>query len=361
VNASYRLGTLVVVGVVAASAALCLASALRSPPYEPPPAGQDLGEGGFDLGRFRLVDSSGRSVGDSDLAGGPWVAAFIFTRCPTSCPQITAVMKGVQDRLAGTGVRLVSISVDPEYDTPDVLARYALRAGADPGRWSFLTGRPEDVEALIRDKFKLILDRTGDPAEGADEGFESISHSDRLALVAPGNRLVGYFRATDESARKMLLVRARLLDRPLLSHLPEINAALNGTSGVLLLLGWALIRRGRARAHISSMVSALSVSALFLGCYLVYHFLVLGGLSFPFRGVGPIRVVYFTILLSHTVLAISVVPLVALTLYRAVRRRFAAHLRIARVTFPIWLYVSITGVVVYLMLYRLDVPTTLSP
>jgi uncharacterized membrane protein YozB (DUF420 family) len=93
-------------------------------------------------------------------------------------------------------------------------------------------------------------------------------------------------------------------------------------------------------------------SAVFLTCYLIYHFQV--G-SVPFRGVGPIRVVYFTILLSHTVLAIVTVPLVALTLTRALRRRFDRHARIARLTFPIWLYVAITGVVIYGMLYQLPV------
>ncbi len=101
----------------------------------------------------------------------------------------------------------------------------------------------------------------------------------------------------------------------------------------------------------ASMVAGVVVSALFLGCYLVYHFEVRG--SVPFRGVGPIRLVYFTILISHVVLAVAIVPLVALTLIRALRRQFHRHARIAKVTFPVWLYVSITGVVIYLMLYQL--------
>ena len=99
------------------------------------------------------------------------------------------------------------------------------------------------------------------------------------------------------------------------------------------------------------MVASIAVSSLFLASYLVYHFRV--G-SVAFRGVGPVRFVYFTILLSHTVLAtLGVVPLVTLTLIRALRRHFDRHVRIARVTFPIWLYVSVTGVVIYLMLYQL--------
>jgi uncharacterized membrane protein YozB (DUF420 family) len=99
------------------------------------------------------------------------------------------------------------------------------------------------------------------------------------------------------------------------------------------------------------------VTGLFLASYLVYHYHV--G-SVPFRGVGLTRVVYFTILMSHTVLAISLVPLVGITLYRALRRRFVAHARLARVTFPIWVYVSVTGVIIYLMLYQMHVPNSLA-
>ena len=126
---------------------------------------------------------------------------------------------------------------------------------------------------------------------------------------------------------------------------------------MLLILGWVLIRAGNVRGHAARMIACVAVSALFLACYLLYHFQV--G-SVAFRGVGPIRLVYFTILLSHTLLAtFGVVPLVALTLTRALRRRFDRHARIARVTFPIWLYVSVTGVVIYLMLYQMPVPSLL--
>ena len=100
------------------------------------------------------------------------------------------------------------------------------------------------------------------------------------------------------------------------------------------------------------MAAAVAVSALFLGCYLVYHARV--G-SVPFRGAGPIRVVYFTVLLSHTTLAAAVVPMVVLTLVRAIRGRYAKHARSARLAFPVWLYVSVTGVLIYLMLYQMDV------
>ena len=115
----------------------------------------------FELGAFRLTERSGRAMTDADLADRVWVASFIFTHCPLSCPRITSVMKGLQARLAGTDVQLVSISVDPERDTPEVLADYARKFGADPDRWWFLTGPKADVERLIVERFKLGL-ATGD-------------------------------------------------------------------------------------------------------------------------------------------------------------------------------------------------------
>ena len=132
--------------------------------------------------------------------------------------------------------------------------------------------------------------------------------------------------------------------------LPALNAALNACSALLLLLGYALIRAGRREAHRRAMLGALACSALFLASYLAYHFQV--G-SVRFQGQGPIRAVYFAILISHTVLATAIVPLVLVTTSRALRGRFDAHRRIARWTLPIWGYVSVTGVVVYWMLYRM--------
>ncbi|MGE0453877.1 MAG: DUF420 domain-containing protein [Vicinamibacteria bacterium] len=135
-----------------------------------------------------------------------------------------------------------------------------------------------------------------------------------------------------------------------LRDLPGLNAALNATSALLLLVGWRLIRAGRREAHRRVMLAALACSVLFLTSYLVYHFQV--G-SVPFRRPGPIRTVYFAVLLSHTVLAVAIVPLVLATLARALGGRFPEHRRIARLTLPLWAYVSVTGVVVYWMLYRL--------
>jgi uncharacterized membrane protein YozB (DUF420 family) len=135
-----------------------------------------------------------------------------------------------------------------------------------------------------------------------------------------------------------------------LSGLPTVNAALNAFAAALLALGWVLIRRGRRRAHRAAMLAAVACSALFLTSYLVYHAEV--G-SVRFTGQGPIRAVYFIVLFSHTVLAVVILPLVLLTLSRALRGRFAAHRAVARLTLPLWGWVSVSGVAVYWMLYRL--------
>ena len=134
------------------------------------------------------------------------------------------------------------------------------------------------------------------------------------------------------------------------TDLPGLNAVLNATSAALLATGYVLIRQGRREAHRRVMLGALTSSALFLTSYLYYHFHV--G-SVKFQGQGPVRTLYFTILITHTVLAVTIVPLVVLTVVPALRERFDRHRRMARVTLPLWAYVSVTGVVIYWMLYRL--------
>jgi len=130
---------------------------------------------------------------------------------------------------------------------------------------------------------------------------------------------------------------------------PVINAALNGTSAILLFIGRGFIKRGRMAAHRAVMITAIMTSSVFLASYLYYHFHV--G-SVGFQGQGWSRPVYFAILTSHTILAVTIVPLVIMTLSRALRRRFPQHRAIARWTYPLWMYVSITGVIVYFMLYQ---------
>ena len=132
--------------------------------------------------------------------------------------------------------------------------------------------------------------------------------------------------------------------------LPHLNAILNATSGLLLVTGYLFIRRRKIKAHRNCLIAALITSTIFLVSYLTYHYY--HG-STRFTGQGLARPVYFTILISHTILATAIVPFVGVTLYRAARGQFAKHMRIARWTFPMWLYVSVTGVVVYLMLYRI--------
>ena len=131
--------------------------------------------------------------------------------------------------------------------------------------------------------------------------------------------------------------------------LPAVNATLNGTAAVLLIAGYVQLRRKQIDAHRKCMLAAFTTSALFLVSYLIYHALV--G-SVAFTGQGPIRTLYFTVLISHVSLAILILPLALVTLRRGLRRDDARHVALARWTLPIWLYVSVTGVVVYWMLYQ---------
>lgn len=134
------------------------------------------------------------------------------------------------------------------------------------------------------------------------------------------------------------------------TDLPALNASLNATSFVLLTTGWFLIRSGRRQAHKWCMISALAVSAMFLTSYVIYH-LNVG--SVPFQKTGWIRTVYFAVLIPHVILAAAIVPMILVTVSRALADRFDKHKQIARWTLPLWLYVSVTGVIVYVMLYQM--------
>ena len=136
-----------------------------------------------------------------------------------------------------------------------------------------------------------------------------------------------------------------------LSDLPAVNACFNGLSAVFLTAGYVFIRRKNQPAHRKCMIAALNSSALFLTGYLTYHFAVHGVTRF--HNPAWFRPIYLILLLTHTVLAVVIVPLLLLTLTRALRGRFDAHRRIARWTWPIWMYVSVTGVVIYLLLYQI--------
>jgi uncharacterized membrane protein YozB (DUF420 family) len=135
-----------------------------------------------------------------------------------------------------------------------------------------------------------------------------------------------------------------------IADLPALNASLNALASVFLVVGYIFIRSGRQDAHRRSMLLALTTSALFLVSYVIYH---ANAGSVPFRGTGMIRIVYFAILIPHVILAATILPLALVTAARGLRGDYGRHVRIARWTLPLWLYVSVTGVIVYLMLYRL--------
>ena len=139
------------------------------------------------------------------------------------------------------------------------------------------------------------------------------------------------------------------------SPLPAVNATLNGTAFLLLAVGWVLIKRGHRDAHKRVMLTAFATSILFLACYLVYHGAMhyyTGSGQVKYLGTGAVRAVYFTILISHVILAVTVPVLAIITIGRGLRGDWVAHRKIARITFPIWVYVSLTGVIIYLMLYQ---------
>ena len=164
------------------------------------------------LPAFSLVNRDGRTIRLEDLAGAPWVADFIFTRCPASCPMMSSRMARLESNLPrDLDLLLVSISVDPAYDTPEVLERYAKKFEA-PERWLFLTGEREDVRRLSIEGFKLGLDM--DPPPGM-AGPEPILHSTRFVLVDGEGQIRGYYEAFDEASTEKLRRDLLRLAKPL--------------------------------------------------------------------------------------------------------------------------------------------------
>lgn len=293
---------------------------------------------------FSLTERSGKTITKADLVGRPWVACFVFTRCAGPCPRVTSQMRQLQDKLSGTNVQLVTFDVDPEHDTPEVLRQYAETWTADPERWWFLTGEKRALYHLIHHSFKMPVQET--LGEDRKPGFEII-HSTNLMHVDAGGRVQGKYNATDDAEVQRLL--QALLAPAWVGRLPAVNASLNALATILLIVGYGLIKGGRRRAHQVTMLSAFATSIVFLVCYLVYHYFA--G-SKHFEGTGLVRPVYFAILISHVILAAAVPVLASITIYRGLKAQWAQHKRLARVTFPIWLYVSVTGVIIYAMLYH---------
>lgn len=327
------------------------------------------------VGPFKLQERSGQSITHENLKNHLWVAAFIFTSCTAECPMMGAEMAKIQDTMkTHPRFKLVSFTVDPGHDTVSVLAAYGKRFQADPQKWWFVTGSKDTLYEVATKQFHLPVQENHPSAHehhhgSGDEHSQTATpdpfapvppktaasnpflHSSKLVVVDENLNIRGYYDGTDSTAVEKLLADLPQASAKPVSILPTLNACLNGTSALLLLLGFFFIRNKNIQAHRWAMITAFCTSALFLLCYLYYHYSIGGGKPFP--GQGGIRTLYFTILISHTILAVAIVPMILLTFSRALRERFDQHRKIARWTLPLWLYVSVTGVVIYLMLYQL--------
>jgi protein SCO1 len=290
---------------------------------------------------FALVEKSGKPLTRKDLLGRVWVTGFVFTRCAGACPVMMSKMYGVHK--AFPQVTMTAFSVDPAHDTPEVLSAY-VKNNSLPAEWLFATGTYDQMQSLAKDGFKLSMGPGSRPEE-------PIIHSDRLIIVDRYGRQRGSFTTADmDGMARLEETLKRVLAEPAIpvTKLPTVNAFLNGAAGCWLIVGLIFIKAKKPGAHKACMLAALAASAAFLVSYLTaHHFMG----STPYRGQGTMRTVYFSILISHTILAALVVPLALVTVYRAFREDFIRHRAIARWTFPIWLYVSVTGVVIYFMLY----------
>lgn len=387
---------------------------------------------------FSLTERSGRTVTKKDLLGKPWVACFVFTRCAGPCPRVSGQFYQLQKDLKDLDFKLVTITVDPKNDTPEVLTQYAESVGADPEKWLFLTGDQKDIFHLIEKSFLMPVQENTGPAR--KPGFEVI-HTTNVMLVDKNGRVLGKYNAVNDeelaalrkAVRKLIeddkpeekktetkevkpdepskpvtppkagMVSLSPLLFPMISEtltstlfaqaepeppaveeevvteetteqpeevktapawvmqLPALNAVLNGLATILLMVGYWFIRKGEKEKHKKTMLTAFGTSILFLGFYLLYHFALqsyTGNASRKFEGEGLIRPIYYFILLTHVVLAAAVPVLAWVTIRRGLKQQWEAHRRIAKITFPIWLYVSITGVVIYFMLYHLPGGTT---
>lgn len=163
-----------------------------------------------DIPPFQVTERSGKPVSRESLKGKVWVASFIFTRCSGQCPLLCQELKKIQSRLRfKESFRLVSFSVDPERDTPEVLAEYATRFSADPYKWWFVTGDKKEMNALVRHGFRLSSGDPGDPSAGEEE----VIHSFKLVLVDGYGRIRGYYDGTDEGSLKSLVKDAKYLIR----------------------------------------------------------------------------------------------------------------------------------------------------
>ncbi len=307
---------------------------------------QDLGP----VKAFTLRASDGKSFEPGLLKGKVWVAHFFFTTCTGVCTKTAPTMMALQKAFAGAKEDVAFVSISLNNDRPEDVDRYAKGLGADPGQWYFLSGPAPEVHEIVQKAFFQTAGFSGNSELG-----RQIDHSPNLVVVDRDGVIHGYSDGSDPRAVERLTARIRQLAGGKY-YLPAVNAVLNALCGVLLIAGYLAIRRRHEALHKVCMLMALGVSIVFLASYLYYHFSVLNGQPTRFQGEGWARPVYFAILLSHTVLAAAVAPLAIYVTVQGLRDQRPRHVKVARWTLPIWLYVSVTGVVVYVMLYHLYPP-----
>jgi putative membrane protein len=281
-----------------------------------------------------LEDGNGQTYDLTTLDRRTWIAAFSGT-CAAA---LSDTALGDLSETDDATLPLLCFSLTD--DAPGAADQPSIEQGGHAGVWTSLRG---DVDVLAR----LATERFGftpEDLESAKSGATSL-----VATVSPRGRTLGRYRVGPDGAADALDgVGADVDFVRSLERRPALHAALNATCGLLLLCGLFCIRRRRIGAHLGFMVSACLTTLLFLASYLYYHH---HAGSTGFQGQGWARSLYFAILLTHTVLAAFLVPLVSTLLVHAIRRRFDRHRGLARWTFPIWLYVSVTGVLIYFMLY----------
>jgi len=366
-----------------------------------------------ELPDFDLPECMGGTISRESLRGKRWLANFVFTRCAGPCPTMTRDMSELHRRVlkSNPDFRFVTFTVDPEYDTAEVLKKYADLFLADHERWKFVTGDEEPLYDLIRRGFVQVV--IPEIPEKRIPGFE-IAHSNRAVLVnedcipvatflmnvpedvvklrriiegkaefpEPGPGLTVNPAEGENPSIQLNLIpvsdadpsdadpsdasdsseppeaRNDRIDQILpnwAGRMPTINAALNSVCTVLLTAGFVAIRNRRRTLHRNLMITAFLVSVVFLGCYLTYHealYRFTGLRGRAFMGSELATRIYWSILIPHVILA-AVVPILALRVFwLAWRERWGDHRRLARITLPVWLFVSITGVVIYGMLYH---------
>ena len=352
---------------------------------------------------FSLIDQTGSPVTLDDLKGRPWVANFIFTRCvyecPTMCRKIRDLIQVLNKEPAHPNpVRFVTITVDPAHDSLQLIKEFAGIYQAKPEEWLFLTGEKEPIYKLIRHGFKVAawenfgsdrlpgmqfahsmhlihVDETGNILGR----YESMNDQDLYTLqrvltgkietprrhqpALLGTRLPAGLAAVDATSVTPNSGADRLDSLAKLpawaKRLPRTNAALNALATMLLLTGFVAIKAGNVSLHKRLMLFAFAVSVAFLGCYLTYHFALhryTGEHGKKFIGTPGLTKVYFTILITHVILATAVPVLASMTIWKGLKANWESHRRWAKVTFPIWLYVSVTGVIIYWMLYHMSGP-----